>query len=891
LPIETYVDITPGEKMKNAPPKATLLEDYRPLPFKINTIDLTFELEDKATQVTAISQITRERNAVDEPLKLNGDCVKLLSVAIDGKLLADDQYTCDERFLVIPQTPESFGLTIKTEINPSANTTLEGLYKSGNIYCTQNEPEGFRRITFFLDRPDVMAVYTTTIIADKQQFPILLSNGNKIDSGDLDNGKHWVKWHDPFPKPAYLYALVAGDLGEIQDSFTTCSGREIDLRIYCDKGNEGKCEFAMTALKKSMKWDEEVYGLEYDLDIFMIVAVDAFNFGAMENKGLNIFNTSCVLADKATATDDNFYRVEGVVAHEYFHNWTGNRVTCRDWFQLTLKEGLTVFRDQEFSADMNSRAVKRIEDVQILRAAQFAEDAGPTSHPIKPKSYIEINNFYTSTIYNKGAEVIRMIHTLLGKETFRKGVDKYFELFDGQAVTTEDFIHAMEEASGVDLKGFTQWYHQSGTPEVNVTYEYDQKKQLFKVDLQQINPVTVDQSEKEPLVFPLACGILGEDGKSLIPQIDCCESNGETVVLPVSKERESFVFKNVISRPTLSFNRGFTAPIKVNVPYTPSDLMFLMSHDSDEFNRWDASQELGVKLMLQSLEGNTPSTTVDEGYLSAFGKVLTNPSLDYSLKAQCLTLPSEDTLGQRQETILFDGNHQVRELFLSAISDRFEGDFLNLYEQLSDNGEYLLDPESIGKRSLKNLCLKYLAHTKRNDAFDLCYQQFIGAKNMTDQYAALRILSDYDCPQKTMVLKQFYDQWKGDQLVMCKWLIVQGISKATGALATTEILTHDAIYDQKIPNLVRALLGGFMMNHVQFHDISGNGYVFIVDQMLELDKINPHVSARLATGFRKFGKLDSRRKELLGKELDRVLATSSLSPHLYEIVSKCVKTN
>lgn len=872
--------------MKNAPPKATLLEDYRPLPFKIKTINLTFDLHDTATEVTAVSQVTRGKNAPDEPLKLNGECLKLLSVAIDGRVLDTDEYTCDEKGLTINKTPESFELTIRTEVNPSENTTLEGLYKSGTIFCTQNEPEGFRRITYFLDRPDVMAVYTTTIIADKQLYPILLSNGNKVGTGDLDNGKHWVKWSDPFPKPSYLYALVAGDLGEVRDSFTTMSGRNIDLHIFCDKGNESKCEFAMSALKKSMKWDEEVYGLEYDLDIFMIVAVDAFNFGAMENKGLNIFNTSCVLADTETATDENFYRVEGVVAHEYFHNWTGNRVTCRDWFQLTLKEGLTVFRDQEFSADMNSRAVKRIEDVQILRAAQFAEDAGPTSHPIKPKSYIEINNFYTTTIYNKGAEVIRMIHTMLGKETFQKGIDKYFELYDGQAVTTEDFIHAMEEASGVDLKPFSRWYHQSGTPELEVSYQYDPSKQSLKLDLVQINTPTADQKEKQPLVFPLACGILSSDGSGIIPEVAGGTRNGETVILPITKERETFVFENVTGQPTLSVNRGFSAPIKVHVPYRHEDLMFLMAHDQDEFNRWDASQELGIRLMLECLDQG--SLSVDEGYLEAYGKVLKNKDLDPSLKALCLTLPSEDTLGQRQTIIDFDGNHRVREMFSDKISERYEGEFLDLYNELSQERDYRLDPISIGQRSLKRLCLKFITQTRKEEAIELCLKQFVSASNMTDQYAALRTLTDYDCSQKEEALKLFYEQWKDDQLVMCKWLTAQALSKASGALQRTESLIKNPIYDQKIPNLVRALLGGFMQNHAQFHDISGKGYTFIVEQISLLDEINPHVSARLATGFRKFGKLDSKRRELLGEKLQKVLSKEGISPHLYEILSKCM---
>jgi len=867
--------------MKNASPRVKLLADYVKLPFSVDTIELTFDLDDTNTTVTTKSTFNRSSSSFDESLILNGEELKLLSVSIDGTELTEDEYLRDDSSLKIYKTPETFTLEIKTAIDPKSNTSLDGLYKSGNIFCTQNEPEGFRRITYFLDRPDVMATYTTKIIADKKKYPVLLSNGNEVDKGDLDGGKHYVVWHDPFPKPCYLYALVGGDLGSITDTFTTCSGRTIDLRIYCDKGNESKCTHAMRSLKKSMKWDEEVFGLEYDLDIFMIVAVDAFNFGAMENKGLNIFNTSCALADDKTATDDNFYRVEGVIAHEYFHNWTGNRVTCRDWFQLTLKEGLTVFRDQEFSADMNSRGVKRIEDAAHLRSTQFAEDSGPMAHPIKPKSYIEINNFYTTTIYEKGAEIIRMIHTILGKDVFRKGIDKYFELYDGQAVTTDDFIYAMEQASGKDFQKFSHWYHQSGTPELHVQYSYSPEKKEFTLNLKQKVNATADQSEKRPLSFPFSIGLVGKNGSDI--PLDENKS-----MLMVSKEQEQFVFKNINEEPVPSLNRNFSAPVKVYTPHTNEDLKFLMSHDSDEFNRWDSTQELATRLMLAMLtEGDTMH--VDEGYVASFGEILKDGSLDYSFKALTLTLPSESSLGQRQEIINFDGNYRVRNFLIKKLAETYYSEFLALYEQLSNVVGFDVDPVSMGRRHLKNVCLKYLLATDNPEAVTLCYQQFQNATNMTDEFAALRMLANKDCKERNLALKAFYDKWSNDTLVMCKWFVIQSASSLEGALQNTRSLMDNSAFDISIPNIVRALLGGFLENHVQFHAENGEGYNFIADRIIQLNKINPHVAARLATSFRKYSKLDSIRKPLLKAAMDRILEVPGITPAVYEIVSKCAQ--
>lgn len=874
--------------MKTTSPKTTYLVDYRPSPYRIIKTDLIFELDDEKTIVTANHSFIR---AVGEaaPLILNGEELELLSIHLNGRLLDEKEYLLDDKTLTLLEPPQEFQLLIKTRINPVKNTALDGLYKSGDILCTQNEPEGFRRITYFLDRPDIMAKYTTKIVADKSKYPILLSNGNPIDSGEGPEGKHWIVWEDPFPKPCYLFALVAGDLGCVKDTFTTRSNRIIDLRIYCDKGNESKCLHAMRSLKKSMQWDEEVFGLEYDLDIFMIVAVDAFNFGAMENKGLNIFNTSCVLADEETATDDNFSLVEGVIAHEYFHNWTGNRVTCRDWFQLTLKEGLTVFRDQEFSSDCNSRPLKRIQDVIALRSAQFAEDAGPTSHPIKPKSYIEINNFYTSTIYNKGAEVIRMIRTFIGKEAFRRGIDKYFELYDGQAVTTEDFIHAMELASGMDLTEFSGWYHQSGTPVLEVKCIPDPYTNQLVLEMRQINKATADQKEKQPLCFPLEVGFIGPDGKEVAMKCDQEMLIDGRKILKISKETERFVFKNASQGVVPSLNRQYSAPIKIEAPYTKEERLFLMAYDSDDFNRWDASQELATDLILDQVKqlAEKNAIEVDKGFIDAFGKVLEDPHLDMALKAKILTLPSEELLGQRQGIIDFDGIYRVREHFSKEIAEAYYAQFLVHYYGLNTSNAYHFTPEEVGKRSLKNTCLAYLMKTKSDSAIALCAMQFDQATNMTDSIIALALLCQVECPEKDQALAQFYKRWKNDPLVMCKWLSVQAASKLPNVLERVEHLSNDPIFDKKIPNLVRALYGTFIDNTIYFHSLDGKGYAHIADQVLLMDKINPHVAARIAGGFKKYARVDGARQKLMKVQLDRILAEKDISPHIYEILSKC----
>jgi len=879
--------------MKTDIPKPIYLADYRAPDYLIHSIDLRFELDDEKTKVHSKLVVRRAENAGNAPLVLHGEQMKLLSVTVDGNLLTDNQYDVNDKQLTIPSLPSPCILEISTEINPKGNTALDGLYKSSGIFCTQNEPEGFRRITYFLDRPDVMAKYTTTIVADKTRYPFLLSNGNLMGKGDLANGQHWAQWEDPFAKPSYLFALVAGDLGCIEETFITRSGRPIALKIYCDKGNEAKCHHAMSSLVKSMKWDEEVFGLEYDLDIYMIVAVDSFNMGAMENKGLNIFNTNCVMADAASATDENFTRVEKVIAHEYFHNWTGNRITCRDWFQLTLKEGLTVFRDQEFTADMGSRPVHRIEDVQSLREVQFAEDAGPMSHPIKPSSYIQINNFYTMTVYKKGAEVIRMIQKLIGPNNFRKGIDRYFELYDGQAVTTEDFMHAMELVSGKDLTQFKRWYSQSGTPRVNLTFTYDAPNKEFSMTVEQSCPPTADEKIKEPFYFPFSVGFLNKNGESLSFTLPGETTKLHETTLRISEPKKTFVFENVESLPVPSVNRDFTAPIIVTAPYSRKDYAVLMAYDPNQFNRWDACQELASQVILEMVEdlhlGQDPN--LDEDFVTAFGVILNDPSLDKAFKAKLLRLPSEEVLHQRQNEIDFDGIYLMREYAILELATRYEDQFYALYQECLNANEYSYDPLSVGNRALKNLCLAYLSSTYKEAYIELCAKQFEKGENMTDQFSALALLTNIDTPLRKKALEKFYADWKQDPLVMCKWLGVQALSKVDGTLEAVKGLIHSPIFDFKVPNLVRALFVSFIDNHVHFNENSGVGYEFLADTIIQLDPVNSQIAAKLAGGFKKYPKLDVLRKKVMKHQLERILAQKGISNNVYEIVSKTLQAS
>lgn len=867
--------------MKDTAPKTILLKDYEAPAFLVETIDLTFTLHDTKTLVESVMKIHANGGKTND-LVLIGEELELVSVVLDGKELTKDQYKVEGFELTVFNVPQNFTLKVTNIINPEANKTLDGLYKSGTIFCTQNEPEGFRRITYYIDRPDNMAKFTTKIIADKKLYPVLLSNGNLIEKGDLNNGQHYVFWEDPFKKPSYLYALVAGDLGVIKDTFTTMTGRQIALEIYCDKGNESKCFHAMESLKKSMKWDEERFGREYDLDIYMIVAVDAFNMGAMENKGLNIFNSAYVLADQMTATDANFYGIESVIGHEYFHNWTGNRITCRDWFQLTLKEGLTVYRDQEFSADLNSRSVERITSVKRLRQMQFAEDAGPTTHPIKPNSYIEINNFYTATIYEKGAEVIRMYETLLGRDGFRKGMDKYFELFDGQAVRTEDFMYAMSVANdNYDFTQFKRWYDQAGTPSVDVKTLYNESAKTYSLTLAQ-TPAEHVKTEKLPFHIPLTFGLLDKTGKDM---------NVGTKLIELKEKSMTVLFKDISERPVLSINRGFTAPVRLTTDHSLEDLAFLMAHDSDSFNRYEAMQMVVHHVLnkaIQDIEAKK-SPVLNDLFITAFKKLLTDSKMDDAFKALCLELPGVDILFQDQAELKVDASKSALEWLKSELAKIFEKEFLAVFEEVSmkTQGDYKLDPAAMGARDLKEKVLSYLLTIKSHSTYEaLADKQYLTATNMTDKFNALKHLLHNDWSKAQVALSKFYQEFKNDKLVMQKWMSVQASNPSDAAYETVLKLEHDEVYDKTIPNFVRALFSTFGMNKVQFHHVSGRGYKLIAEKILAYDSMNPQVASRLASLFKDFKKLDAHRLNLMKVELEKIVAHPNLSKNVYEIISK-----
>jgi|GEM_PF-87980 len=847
--------------------QTTYLKDYRKPDYTITDVALIFELDATKTRVTNTIKVARQLEGANN-LVLHGEDIELESVHINGEKAS---YDLDTEKLTIHNVPEACEITIVNFTNPKANSRLEGLYMSSGMFCTQNEPNGFRRITYYLDRPDVMAKFTTKIIADKGNFPILLSNGNCIDSGDLDSGNILATWEDPFPKPSYLFALVGGDLEHIEDSFTTASGRNVALRIYSEEKYLGRLSHAMESLKKSMKWDEERFGLEYDLDIFMIVAVDSFNAGAMENKGLNIFNTSCVLADPKTETDDNFLRVEGVVAHEYFHNWTGDRVTCRDWFQLTLKEGLTVFRDQEFSSDMNSRGVKRIEDVIEMRNRQFPEDAGPTSHPIKPDSYIEINNFYTATVYEKGAEVIRMIHTLIGEELFRKGIDTYFSLYDGQAVTTEDFVHAMEVASGKDLTQFRRWYHQNHTPVIDIKTQYDEPTGTAYLTIRQLK---LHDREQEPYHMPLSIALLDKNG-SIIRED----------VLEVTEEAQNFSFENLTDQPVFSINRNFSAPVIIHSDQTEADYAHLLAHEKDPFSKWEAGQQLALERIHVALQEGTLDgrAIAGEAFTQAYGTLLRDTTLDPAFKALALSLPTETEIALSYETIDFDAIHQVREALLHHLSVTYQDEIHQQYQGFTSEGEYAPTPDQVGNRKLRLFLLSLI---RRTGDVQTVYNHYRNAENMTDRFGALAQITHFEGEEKEAAFADFYEQAKQDLLTFNKYLVATAVSSAPGTLERVKKVVTDPVYDMNIPNMNRSLLVAFTQNYPRFHAADGSGYTFLCDMLLQLDKINPAGAARVASGFKLYKKLDPVRHEQMGSQLKRMIETDTLSENLYEVVSK-----
>jgi aminopeptidase N len=863
------------------------LKDYTPYPFTVSAVHLTVELDPAQTKVTARSSFRRNPAAENQQaaLELDGEHLELISVALDGRRLAAEKYIFADGTLRIEAVPEQFELEIATRIAPASNTALEGLYLSSGNYCTQCEAEGFRRITCWPDRPDVMAVFTVTVIGPQATCPVLLSNGNLLEQGALDDGRHFAVWHDPFPKPSYLFALVAGQLVRIEDSFTTMSGRTVALHIYVEERNRDKCAHAMQSLKKAMRWDEEVYGREYDLDIYMIVAVDDFNMGAMENKGLNIFNSKYVLAQPETATDSDYEGIESVIAHEYFHNWTGNRITCRDWFQLSLKEGLTVFRDQEFSADMGSRAVQRIQDANVIRNVQFREDSGPTAHPVRPASYVEINNFYTATVYNKGAEVIRMQHTLLGAAGFRKGMDLYFARHDGQAVTCEDFVQAMQDANGFDLSQFQLWYNQAGTPELRISQDYDAAAQDYVLTVSQSCPATPGQPDKQPFFMPVRIGLLDSSGKDIRDE-----------VLLLDQEIKAFRFTGIAAKPVLSFNRSFAAPVKVQSDLQDEELAFLMAHDSDPFNRWDAGQQLGLRCLLQGIADRQQgrAAMLPELFQHAFARLLADEESDPAFPALALVLPAEGWISQQLAVIDPEAVFMVRQIFRSQLRQRHRQAFLDRYNRLRSAEPYRYSGAEAGRRSLRNCCLAYLLAAAPGEAvaadlLDLAAQQHWQADNMTDAAAALAAVVNADRAAGDELLAEFYQKWQHDPLVVDKWLILQATCALPGTLQRVRELTRHPAFSMKNPNKVRSLIGAFGSNLRQFHAADGSGYAFLADCVAELDPMNPQTAARLLTPLTQWKRYDADRQQLMRRTLEQIAALPGLSRDAGEVVAKSLQ--
>jgi aminopeptidase N len=877
---------------RDQPPQPTRLADYRPPDFLIDKVELEFFLSETGTTVTSHMQVQRNpEGAPKAPLHLDGEELEGISIALDGVPLVPGDYRLDpDGALIIENVPDAFILDIESRIHPENNTQLSGLYISGGNFCTQCEPEGFRRITWFLDRPDVMSRYTVTIRADKSRYPVLLSNGNPSGSGDLANGRHWAKWVDPHPKPSYLFALVAGDLVAVKDEFTTRSGRKVALGIWVRRGDEDKCGHAMESLKKAMRWDEEVFGLEYDLDVFNIVAVSDFNMGAMENKGLNVFNTRYVLAKPDTATDSDYQHIEAVIAHEYFHNWTGNRVTCRDWFQLSLKEGLTVFRDQLFSADQGSAAVTRIGQVRGLRAAQFPEDAGPLAHPVQPESYLRIDNFYTATVYNKGAELIRMMHTLLGPEGFRKGMDVYIRRNDNHAATINDFVSAMEAGGGIDLGAFRLWYHQAGTPEITVEDRYDAASRSYELEVMQHVPPTPGQPEKQPMPIPLAMGLLGPNGDEMPTRIEGeSEIKPSTRVLLPNAERSVFRFEDVPAKPVPSLLRNFSAPVKLqSVPL--ERLKFLAIHDSDPVARWDAAQHVAIRVLLDRVAAHQTGAAMpplDPDVIAAMRQTLADANQDPEFAAEALFLPSETTLADEMKSVDVVAIHAARESARHELGSGLREQFAAAYREFTDPEPYEIDGRSIGRRALRNAALSYVAAADWREGTRLAKAQFDAGANMTDVLAALGVLVDTDCPERAEALAAFYERWREDPLVLDKWFAMQARSSLPGTIEVVRELVRHPDFSRSNPNRVRALIGAFAQgNQLHFHDASGEGYRFLADEVIALDKTNAMTAARLVQPLGQWKRQDAARQELMRAQLDRILATAGLSPNTYEMVSK-----
>lgn len=862
-------------------PKTIYLKDYQPSAFSITKTHLCFELDPHKTIVTATLQI-KKADAADN-LQLNGDGLRLLEVQINGENLAEDQYDCNAEQLVILSVLDEFELTIKTEISPVTNTTLMGLYNTDGCFCTQCEAEGFRKITYYLDRPDVMSEFTTKIIGDKDEYPVMLSNGNPIEQGELDGNKHYAVWHDPFVKPCYLFALVAGQLEFIEDSFTTMSGRDVMLRIYTESSNIDKCDHAMTSIKKSMKWDEENYGREYDLDLFMIVAVNHFNFGAMENKGLNIFNARFVLASPATATDWDYAAIDTVVAHEYFHNWSGDRVTLRDWFQISLKEGFTVYREQSFDEDNISKTVHRIDKANELRNRQFPEDAGPMAHAVRPESFVKIDNFYTSTVYNKGSEVIRMYHTILGDKNYRAATDEYFDKFDGMAATTDDFFATMQAHCEIDLTQFGLWYKQAGTPEILVSSHYDAGK--YSLTVKQVVPDTAGQTNKKPMMMPLRIALLDENGKA-----QALANTLHSDVLLLTQEEQTFNFENISANTTPSLLRHFSAPVKLSYDYSVEQLAFLVKHDSDGFSCWEAGQKLALYYLKDLVEKSQAGEELvaDPFFLSVMKDLFNTAVEDKLAHAQLLTLPSEQYIIEQFDLVNPVAVHVARSFLVKAMALYLEEELVTRYHSLGSTQAYRYDVSEMGRRKLRNVCLSYLVATEKGEYTTLAKEQFdVSLKgNMTDCMAALSTLVNTDSLERVEALSLFYDQWQEDSLVLNKWLAVQATSSLPHTLDSIKNLTQQDCFSLKTPNNVYSLIRTFAaLNNLYFHAEDGSGYQFIADQVIALDRINPMVAARIVEPLTLYQRVDMKRQSMMKDELSRILEQDKLSSNLFEHVN------
>lgn len=880
--------------MRDANPQTIFLKDYQVPDYLIQTVDLNFTLDEQRT--TVISRLSLIRNpdsqSSETALVLNGENLRLIRLVLnDDQELTEKDYQITAESLVIHDVPQQrlFTLTIENEINPKANTALEGLYLSNGMLCTQCEAEGFRKITYYLDRPDVMAKFTTTLVADKDRYPVLLSNGNKLAQGEGENNRHWVTWQDPFSKPCYLFALVAGQLECLEDSFTTLSGRVVGLQIFVEQHDIDKCGHAMQSLKNAMAWDEQVYGREYDLDLYMIVAVSHFNMGAMENKGLNVFNTKFVLARPDTATDSDYEHIEGVIGHEYFHNWTGNRITCRDWFQLSLKEGFTVFRDQEFSGDRSSKAVKRIEDVNMLRTRQFAEDAGPLAHPIRPDAYIEINNFYTLTVYEKGAEVVRMLHTILGADGFRKGCDCYFERHDGQAVTCDDFVSAMEAANGQDLSQFRRWYSQAGTPVIHVGQNYDAARQILTLSIKQSCPPTPGQQTKEPLHIPITVGLIDKQGKTVICSLQGQDTETDEVSLQLTEPEQAFTFTGLAEKPVVSILRNFSAPVKLVMERSLDELAFLLSYDSDTFNRWEAGQQLAGQIIAGLITDKQQGRCLQLNpiIVTAFRQILSQSWEDLSYFSLLLSLPSEGYLAEQMQVVDVDAIHTAREFVVRTLARQLQMELETLYQDNHRDESGQFDAGAIGRRRIKNICLSFLSRLDSETVQQLSERQFNTAQNMTDQIAALATIVNHPHPAKVHCLANFYEKWQAEALVIDKWFAIQASSPMPDAFATVVALTTHPAFDLATPNRARAVIGSFTQaNPVHFHASNGQGYEFLADQVIALNALNPQVASRMLGPLTTWRRFDESRQQLMKTQLERVMNSPMISRDVYEVASK-----